>query len=209
MIYLFFHFSGADWGKHRSAVNPVLMQHRNVAVYLKPMQQVNHQFVQHIREIRDPESKEVPVDFLNSVKQLTFESVATVALDKELGLLRENNQPPEARKLFKNIEILMESFFVLGVRPSLYKYIPTPTYKKFSQAMDELFDTCSTYVNEAIERIEKKSAQGSSKDHKSVLEQLLQVDRKLATVMAMDMLDRHGGNCFAASRRAGSTINWK
>ncbi|XP_016952969.1 probable cytochrome P450 12c1, mitochondrial [Drosophila biarmipes] len=180
--------NGADWGKQRSAVNPVLMQHRNVAVYLKPMQRVNRQFVDHIRKIRNPESKEMPGDFLNSVKQLTFESVATVALNKELGLLRGTNQPPEAGKLFKNIEILMDSFFVLGMRPSVYKYISTPTYKKFSQAMDELFDTCSMYVNEAIERIEKEADRDNSKDYKSVLEQLLQVDKKFATVMAMDLL---------------------
>ncbi|XP_017011348.2 probable cytochrome P450 12c1, mitochondrial [Drosophila takahashii] len=180
--------NGPQWGKERSAVNPVLMQHRNVAVYLKPMQRVNQQFVQRIREIRDPESEEVPGDFMETVRQLTFESVATVALDKELGLLRETNQPPEARKLFRNIEILMESFFVLGVRPSLYKYISTPTYRKFSRAMDEIFDTCSMYVNEAIERINRNSAEGNSKDHKSVLEQLLQIDRKFAIVMAMDML---------------------
>jgi len=139
------------------------------------------------------------------VKQLTLESVATVALDKELGLLRDSNQPPDARKLFKNIEILMESFFVLGVRPSIYKYISTPTYRKFSRAMDELFDTCSTYVNEAIERIEKKSAQGNSKDYKSVLEQLLLVDRKLATVMAMDMLI--GGVDTTTSAISGLLLN--
>uniref|UniRef100_A0A6P4EVS9 Probable cytochrome P450 12c1, mitochondrial n=1 Tax=Drosophila rhopaloa TaxID=1041015 RepID=A0A6P4EVS9_DRORH len=181
--------NGPEWGKLRSAVNPVLMKQRNVAVYLQPMQRVNRQFIDRIRELRDKDSEEVPGDFLSTINQLTFESVATVALDKELGLLREVNQPAEAKKLFQNIEILMESFFVLGVKPSIYKYISTPTYRKFSRAMDEIFDTCSMYVNEAIERIDKKKEQGQGlKDHKSVLEQLLQIDRKFATVLAMDML---------------------
>ncbi|XP_017071986.1 probable cytochrome P450 12c1, mitochondrial [Drosophila eugracilis] len=180
--------NGPQWGKLRSAVNPVLMQHRNVAVYLKPMQRVNRQFVNRIRELRNEESGEVPGDFLSTINQLTFESVATVALDKELGLLQVANQPPEAKKLFRNIEVLMDSFFLLGVKPSIYKYISTPTYRKFSQAMDEIFDTCSMYVNEAIERIDKKSFERNSEDHKSVLEQLLQIDRKFATVLAMDML---------------------
>ncbi|XP_017041563.1 probable cytochrome P450 12c1, mitochondrial [Drosophila ficusphila] len=180
--------NGPQWGKLRSAVNPVLMQHRNVAIYLKPMQRVNRQFINRIRELRDKDSAEVPADFLSTVNHLTFESVATVALDEELGLLREVNQPPGARKLFKNIEVFMDSFFILGMKPSIYKYFPTPTYKRFSQASDEIFDTCSMYVNKAIERIERKTAQGSTKDEKSVLEQLLQIDRKFAIVLAMDML---------------------
>lgn len=181
------------------------MQHRNVAIYLKPMQRVNRQFVNRIREIRDKESQEVPGDFMNTINHLTFESVATVALDRELGLLREANPPPEASKLFKNIEVLMDSFFDLGVRPSLYRYIPTPTYKKFSRAMDEIFDTCSMYVNQAIERIDRKSSQGDSNDHKSVLEQLLQIDRKLAVVMAMDML--MGGVDTTSTAISGILLN--
>ncbi|KAH8296842.1 hypothetical protein KR054_011955 [Drosophila jambulina] len=177
--------NGAEWAKMRSAANPVLMQQRNVAVYLKPMQRVNRQFIQRIRELRDKESAEVPANFVHTINQLTFESVATVALDKELGLLGRANQSAEAGKLFQNIEVVMDSFFELGVKPSLYKYISTPTYRKFSRAFDEIFDTCSLYINEAIERIERKS---ESKQHKSVLEQLLQVDRKFAIVMAMDLL---------------------
>ncbi|XP_043646329.1 probable cytochrome P450 12c1, mitochondrial [Drosophila teissieri] len=197
--------NGPEWGRIRSAVNPVLMQHRNVAIYLKPMQRVNRQFVNRIREMRDRESQEVPGDFLNTINHLTFESVATVALDKELGLLRQANPPPEASKLFQNIEVLMDSFFELGVKPSLYKYISTPTYKKFSQAMDEIFDTCSMYVNQAIERIDRKLLEGDTSDHKSVLEQLLQIDRKLATVLAMDML--MGGVDTTSTAISGILLN--
>ncbi|XP_016982241.1 probable cytochrome P450 12c1, mitochondrial [Drosophila rhopaloa] len=198
--------NGPQWAKLRSAVNPILMKHGNVAVYLKPMQRVNRQFIDRIRQLRDKDSEEVPGDFQSTISQLTFESVATVALDKEMGLLRETIQPPEARKLFQNIEILMDSFFVLGVKPSVYKYISTPTYRKFSRAMDEIFDTCSKYVNEAIERIDNKTEQGQgSKDHKSVLEQLLQIDRKFATVLAMDML--MGGVDTTASALVGLILN--
>ncbi|XP_020809616.1 probable cytochrome P450 12c1, mitochondrial [Drosophila serrata] len=180
--------NGPQWGTMRSAANPVLMQHRNVAVYLEPMQRVNRQFIQRIRELRDRESSEVPANFVQTINQLTFESVATLALDKELGLLRATNQPAEAAKLFQDITIVMESFFELGLKPSIYKYISTPTYRKFSRAFDGIFDTCSLYINEAIERIEAKSEKADSKGNKSILEQLLQVDRKFAIVMAMDLL---------------------
>ncbi|KAH8266114.1 hypothetical protein KR038_003488 [Drosophila bunnanda] len=197
--------NGAQWGKMRSAANPVLMQHRNVAVYLKPMQRVNRQFIQRIRQLRDRESSEVPANFLHTINQLTFESVATVALDKELGLLSNTNHSAEAAKFFENIAVVMESFYELGLKPSIYKYISTPTYRKFSRAFDEIFDSCTLYVNEAIERIEAKSGQANSQEHKSILEQLLLVDRKFAIVMAMDLL--MGGVETTSSALAGLMLN--
>ncbi|KAH8234977.1 hypothetical protein KR032_007006, partial [Drosophila birchii] len=192
--------NGAEWAKMRSAANPVLMQQRNVAVYLKPMQRVNRQFIQRIRELRDRDSSEVPNNFVSTINQLAFESVATLALDKELGLLKETKQPAEAAKFFKNINIVMDSFYDLGVNPSVYKYISTPTYRKFSKAFDEIFDTCSLYVNEAIERMKT-----TPREHKSILEQLLEVDRKFAIVMAMDLL--MGGVDTTTTALAGLMLN--
>ncbi|KAH8286893.1 hypothetical protein KR018_007283 [Drosophila ironensis] len=176
---------GEDWGRLRSAANPVLMQHRNVAVYLKPMQQVNRQFVNRIRKIRDTESSEVPGDFLTTINHLAFESVAVVALDKQFGLLNGDSQL-EDQTLFRNIEVFNDSFFELGIKPSVYKYISTPAYRKFEKASDAIFDTCYLYINEAVEKIEREPKDPNRP--KSVLEQLLQVDRKFATVMGMDML---------------------
>ncbi|KAH8371907.1 hypothetical protein KR093_009269 [Drosophila rubida] len=178
--------TGEDWGNLRSKANPVLMQQRNSALYLQPMQRVNQQFIQRIRDIRDEQTQEVPGNFLRDINHLTFESIAVVALDRELGLLRHAEQAPKAQKLFNNLQIFMQAFYELTIMPSIYKYVPTPTYKRFSTAMDEIFDVCSFYVNEAIERIEQKPADDSG--NQSVLEQLLRVDRKFATVMSMDML---------------------
>ncbi|KAH8261331.1 hypothetical protein KR044_007182 [Drosophila immigrans] len=177
---------GEDWGNLRSKANPVLMQHRNAALYLQPMQRVNQQFIQRIRDIRDEQTQEVPGNFLRDINHLTFESIAVVALDRELGLLRHAEQAPLAQKLFNNLQNFMQAFYDLTIMPSIYKYVPTPTYKRFSTAMDEIFEVCSFYVNEAIERIEQNPTDASGTP--SVLEQLLRVDRKFATVMSMDML---------------------
>ncbi|XP_022216791.1 probable cytochrome P450 12c1, mitochondrial [Drosophila obscura] len=181
--------NGPEWGRLRSAANPVLMQHRNVDLYLEPMQRVNTQFIDRIRAIRDKESQEMPGDFLDTINTLTFESVAVIALDRELGLLRAASieQRPEAKELFRNIKIFLQSFFELGMKPSVYKYISTPTYRRFSQASDVIFDTCSMYVNEAVARIDGQSA-AERLGRRSILEQLLQINRKFAVVMAMDML---------------------
>lgn len=81
----------------------MLMQHRNSVSYLQPMQSVNHQFVQRIREIRDKKTNEVPSEFLSELNHLTFESIAVVALNRELGLIRNPEKSPEAVKLFRNL----------------------------------------------------------------------------------------------------------
>ncbi|XP_060660706.1 probable cytochrome P450 12c1, mitochondrial [Drosophila nasuta] len=194
---------GENWGQLRSKANPVLMQHRNAALYLQPMQRVNQQFIQRIRDIRDEQSQEVPGNFLRDINHLTFESIAVVALDRELGLLRHADQAPLAQKLFNNLQKFMQGFYELTIMPSVYKYVPTPKYKRFSNAMDEIFDVCSHYVNEAIKRIEQKPANATGTQ--SVLEQLLRVDRKFATVMSMDML--MGGVDTTSSALSGIMLN--
>lgn len=94
----------------RSIANPVLMQHRNAASYLQPMQRVNQQFIQRIREIRDTETQEVPGTFLKEINHLTFESIAVVALDRELGIIRNPEKSPQAQKLFNSLENFMQAF---------------------------------------------------------------------------------------------------
>ncbi|KAH8264316.1 hypothetical protein KR038_006388 [Drosophila bunnanda] len=181
---------GKAWGDFRSTVNPVLMQPKNVRLYYKKMSQVNQAFVQRIKDIRDPSTQEVPGDFIDTINSWTLESVSVVALDKQLGLLTEEGKDRDALQLFK----YLEDFFVLSadleMKPSLWRYIKTPKLKKFLAAMDGLQDITSAYVEEAIARLEKEAKAGvvRPENEQSVLEKLLKVDKKVATVMAMDML---------------------
>lgn len=183
--------------------NPILMHHGNIASYLQPMQRVNQQFIQRIREIRDKNTEEVPSDFLNEINRLTFESIAVVALNRELGLIRNADMSPEAVKLFSNLQIFMQSFYELNIMPSLYKYVTTPTYRRFSRAMDEIFEVCSFYINEALDKIEQRPSDFSGSC--SILEQLAQKDRKFAIVMAMDLL--MGGVDTTSSALVGILLN--
>lgn len=52
-------------------------------------------------------------------------------------------------------------------------------------------DTIASYIQEAIERMEAEEKAGvppKAESEQSVLEKLLKVDKKIAQVMAMDML---------------------
>ncbi|KAM7356572.1 cytochrome P450 12c1 [Cochliomyia hominivorax] len=178
--------NGKQWGKFRHAVNPVLMQPKNAKLYMDPMQKVNSEFIQRIKEIRDPKTLEVPETFLKDINRLSFESIAVVALDKEMGLIRSTNITPEAKQLFDNLVIFTRAFYDLGIKPSIYKYIKTPTYKRFEKCMDTMFDICYKFTNEALQRLEKQGLENS--EGKSVLEKLIKIDRKIAMIMAIDML---------------------
>ncbi|KAH8369111.1 hypothetical protein KR009_001550 [Drosophila setifemur] len=181
---------GKPWGDFRSIVNPVLMQPKNVRVYFKKMSEVNQEFVQRIKDIRDAETLEAPDNFIDTINRWTLESVSVVALDRQLGLLRDLDSQPLAIKLF---EYLDEFFIVsadLELKPSIWRYIATPNLKRVLKALDGIQEVTLAYVDEAIERLDKEAKEGivRPESEQSVLEKLLKVDKKVATIMAMDMM---------------------
>ncbi|XP_002012851.2 probable cytochrome P450 12a4, mitochondrial [Drosophila persimilis] len=181
---------GKTWGDFRSAVNPVLMQPKNVRLYYKKMSQVNQEFVQRIKTIRDVDTQEVPDDFISIINRWTLESVSVVALDKQLGLLKESGDNGQAVLLFKYLDDFFDLSADLELKPSAWRYFKTPKLMKLMKVLDGLQEITSAYVDEAIERLEKEAKEGvvRPENEQSVLEKLLKVDKKVATVMAMDML---------------------
>ncbi|XP_017480601.1 PREDICTED: probable cytochrome P450 12c1, mitochondrial [Rhagoletis zephyria] len=147
---------------------------------------VNLEIIQRIRDVRDPLTLEVPDNFLTDINRFNFESVAVVALDHEFGLIRKNPDSMEARQLFDNLTAFIKCLYDLGIKPSLYKYIRTPTYRRFEKISDTIFDLTNRYANEAIARMQQNPCKEG--EERSVLEKLIKIDRKIAIIMAMDML---------------------
>ncbi|XP_075148687.1 cytochrome P450 CYP12A2-like [Haematobia irritans] len=183
--------NGEQWGTFRSTVNPILLQPKNVQLYLQKISTVNKELLNRIIEIRDPSSNEVPANFEEELNLWALESISIVALDKKLGLMSEARDNAEAKKIFK----LLTELFTLSVdiefKPPIWKYYKTKTFKKLMVVLDEMTDIIKKYVDEAIERIEANSRQGIAEkpeSEQSVLEKLIKIDKKIATVMAMDML---------------------
>ncbi|XP_034661848.1 probable cytochrome P450 12a4, mitochondrial [Drosophila subobscura] len=181
---------GKTWSDFRSIVNPVLMQPKNVRLYYKKMSQVNQEFVQRIKALRDIETQEAPDNFIDVLNRWTLESVSVVALDKQLGLLKESVNNEEALKLFSYLDDFFELTADLELKPSAWRYFKTPKLMKLMKALDGVQEVTAAYVDEAIERLEKEAKDGivRPENEQSVLEKLLKVDKKVATVMAMDML---------------------
>ena len=144
-----------------------------------------------IRQIRDAETLEVPDTFEEEINRWTLESVSVVALDKQFGFITKNRDNPTAKQLFQSLTDFFTLSMDIEFKPSIWKYYKTPTFKKLMKTLDDILDITSAYVNEAIERIEQEQKEGKPEkpeSEKSVLEKLIKIDKKIAMVMAMDML---------------------
>ncbi|TDG46883.1 hypothetical protein AWZ03_006767 [Drosophila navojoa] len=181
---------GKVWGEFRSIVNPVLMKPKNVRLYYKKMSQVNCEFVDRIKAIRDPNTLEVPDNFLEYINCWTLESVSVVALDKQLGLLKDSHNDENARLLFKSMDDFLTLGAIYEMQPSVWRYFHTSQFKRLLNAYDNIQKVTSAYVNEALERLNAEAQRGivRPENEQSVLEKLLKIDKKVAIVMAMDML---------------------
>ncbi|XP_033255645.1 probable cytochrome P450 12a5, mitochondrial [Drosophila miranda] len=99
------------------------MQPKNVRLYYKKMSQVNQEFVQRIKALRDIDTQKAPDDFLNVINRWTLESVSVVALDKQLGLLKESGDNDQAVLLFKYLDDFFELTADLEMKPSIWRYV--------------------------------------------------------------------------------------
>lgn len=93
--------------------------------------------------------------------------------------------------MFKSLTEFFNYSMELELKPSIWKYYRTPTMKKVIKSLDHITKITTMYIEEAISRIENESkSDAAEKPHseKSVLEKLIKVDKKIAMVMAMDLL---------------------
>lgn len=143
-----------------------------------------------IKAIRDPNTLEVPDNFLEYINYWTLESVSVVALDKQLGLLKDSHNDENAKLLFKSLDDFFTLAAIYEIQPSVWRYFHTSQFKKLLNAYDNIQKVTLAYVNEALERLNAEAQRGIVRPEKeqSVLEKLLKIDKKVAIVMAMDML---------------------
>lgn len=114
-----------------------------------------------------------------------MESIAVVALNQRLNLI--NGQNNDGKIFFNGLKEFLELSVELEIKPSLWRLFATKNYKRAMKLLDDMVYMVESYVSKAVERIQKQPSK--SEDHElSVLEKLLAIDKKIATIMAMDML---------------------
>ncbi|XP_020818154.1 probable cytochrome P450 12d1 proximal, mitochondrial isoform X1 [Drosophila serrata] len=177
-----------NWGKMRSALNPIFMQPKGLKSYYEPLSDINNEFIERIKEVRDSKTLEVPENFMEEISRLIFDSLSLVAFDRQMGLLRKNRDNPDALKLFKQSKQALRYVFELDVQPSMWKVFPTPTYRKMMRLLDESLTVAQKLLKETQDTLEKRRLAGETINSNSMLERMMEVDTKLAVIMSLDIL---------------------
>ncbi|EDV93077.1 GH18470 [Drosophila grimshawi] len=184
--------NGPAWGKLRTAVNPILLQPRNAKLYVNNILQVNDEFLERIRAIRDPKTQEMPADFVEEIRRLVLESICSVALNTRLGLLAENRESEEAKQMIKALANIVELSFQLDLMPPIWKYLPVPMFKTLMRSLDTIADFCYNHIQQALKRIEEDARDGRLSTEPgmetSILEKLARSNRQTAVIIALDLL---------------------
>ncbi|ALC47670.1 Cyp12e1 [Drosophila busckii] len=179
--------NGPAWSKMRTAVNPILLQPRNAKLYAANLLQVNDEFLERIRLIRDETTQEMPADFAEEIRRLVLESICSVALNTRLGLLAENRESEEAKQLLAALENIVELGFLLDMLPPIWKYLPVPSFRTLMRSLDIITDICYGHIQRAMQRIEQHEQTAAGME-RSLLEKLARVDRQTALIIALDLL---------------------
>ncbi|XP_036343371.1 cytochrome P450 CYP12A2-like isoform X1 [Rhagoletis pomonella] len=182
---------GEQWNSFRTVVNPILLQSKSINMYLNKMAQVNQEFVDRIRLMRNSETLEMPDDFAVHIQLWALESVAVVALDLQLGLLREDSEnSDDAQRLFNALNEFVDLSFQLDYKPAMWRLVATPKLRRLMRAMDDIRSVTWKHVTEAINRLEAEKREGVQRpeEETSILERIIKRDAKVAAVMSMDML---------------------
>ncbi|EDV96109.1 probable cytochrome P450 12d1 distal, mitochondrial [Drosophila grimshawi] len=179
---------GEEWGKLRSALNPVFMQPKGLKMYYKPLSNINNEFIERIKEIRDPKTLEVPGDFEEEMARMIFESISLIAFNCEMGLIRKHRNNPDALTLFKSSRDIFRLIYLLDVQPSIWKYISTPTYRKMMRIQNESLNVSQRLVEEARLDLERRRAAGEQTANSSMMDRMLDIDPKIAVIMGWDIL---------------------
>ncbi|KAH8413275.1 hypothetical protein KR009_009550 [Drosophila setifemur] len=177
-----------QWAKLRTAINPIFMQPKGLKVYYEPLSNINNEFIERIREIRDPKTLEVPENFMDEMNRAIFESLALVAFDRRMGLISNNKDNEDAQVLFQTTRDIFQLSYKLDFQPSIWKMVSTPTYRRMISVLNENLRVSQKLIQETQDELEKRRQAGEQVNSYSMLERMMEIDPKMAMIMSMDAL---------------------
>jgi cytochrome P450 len=180
---------GEPWRKFRSRVQNPCLQMKTLRQYVSPLEGVTNEFIERLLTLQN-DDQELPNDFENEIHKWSLESICLILLDTRLGSLTGNlEKDSESQKFIDAVKFVLRTGAFLELKAVLWRYFPTPLWKKYVRTMDYFRDTCMKHVINANNRL-KAGQPGALDGEPSLLERVLmsEKDEKLATVMALDLL---------------------
>ncbi|KAG6460397.1 cytochrome P450 CYP12A2 [Manduca sexta] len=174
------------WREFRSAVNPVMLQPKTIKLYTTAIDQVAQDMVARMRSLRD-ENNMLRGNFDTEMNLWALESIAVVALGMRLNCFDPKlTDDSPAKRLIQCVHDFFTIAEDLDFKPSIWKYITTPKFKKAMKLYEDHENLSKHFVQQAMEEL--KTNKGKPSNEKGVLEKLMDINEQFAYIMASDML---------------------
>ncbi|KAJ2949035.1 hypothetical protein O0L34_g5977 [Tuta absoluta] len=177
---------GSQWREFRTKVNPAMLKPKLVKVYAPGLEEIARDMVERLTTL-SPEY--IQNNFELEMTKFSLESVGYVGLGARLGCLQDDfTEDHPGRKLMQSAKDMIELGFKLELYPlKLWKFLPTPGFKKLVNAMDTQWNISASFIKQARQRINERDHE-IPEEEKSIIEKLLAIDEKVAILMANEML---------------------
>ncbi|XP_066267323.1 probable cytochrome P450 49a1 [Branchiostoma lanceolatum] len=146
--------NGEEWQRVRSSVQKEIMRPKTVGAYASLQDDVSRDLVDVIRALTEKEESGGQVhNFINYVYRWALESISVVVLDKRLGCLTLDDLEPgsDAQLMIDGVNNFFRNLVKLELSGvGLYKYISTPTWRKFEKAMDQWHFVAAKLLKEKL-----------------------------------------------------------
>ncbi|XP_066598836.1 probable cytochrome P450 301a1, mitochondrial isoform X2 [Prorops nasuta] len=175
-----------EWQHFRKIVNKVMLKPQVTKQYLAGINKVAEDFIERIKDIRN-DKNEMPDDFANELNKWGLESVSFVAVNTRLGCLGKNlAEDSEPQKIIRAIQESLRLMYFLNGVPNFSAYYPTRRWREYVKHLDTIFETIHKILINTTEEVERNPK--GENEEKSIFERLIEIDKKVALVMALDMI---------------------
>ena len=136
----------------RSLVQQDMLRPKSAMFYIDSLEEISQEFVAKMSAKSDSEM-EVD-DVLSYIHRWALESVVKIFLNTRLGCLEENLAPDSdtARIIATTQQVMGPDSFKMMSGVPVWKYVPTPYYKRFDEASTELYHLSKKMIDAAAER---------------------------------------------------------
>ncbi|XP_075750853.1 ecdysone 20-monooxygenase [Rhipicephalus microplus] len=184
---------GQEWHRLRMALAPVLLEMKNIAELATWQEEICNDFAEYVRWLRGPNTLEVDC-VQDALSRLALESIFRLCLDTRLGCLQPlRHEQGEAQTVIDVARQLFSAYQQLYYGLPVWKYVPTPSYQRYTKAEDVLYKITLDYMQQYA-----KHAPHDQND-KSLLQALLDLDGLSAKDIHLTIMDFIIGGVFTTS----------
>ena len=143
----------------RSKVQQDMMRPKSAMFYINDIEEISQQLVDLMTANVDSEGE--VEDIVKHIQCWSLESTAAIFLDTRLGVLDPNlPEDSEGRRFIRAVNVFLgPDFNDLNMGLPIWKYVPTPGYRRWDRSQLTIFQITKKYVDAALERFQQQQGE--------------------------------------------------